>query len=210
MQPPLNAPLARHHSVFFMIMRRLRAPLILLIVIVSISVLGLTLTPGVDDEGRTHYLSFFHAFYFISYTATTIGFGEIPYAFSDQQRLWVLFCIYMSVIGWAYTLGSVFNLLSDRSLRQAISMQRFVRAVRRLREPFYLVAGYGETGRLICQALDRKGVRAVVLEIDDNKVGEIDLHSYALDVPAICADAGNPETLKYAGLTHPHCAGVVA
>lgn len=210
MQPPSNTPLARHHSVFFMIMRRLRAPLILLIVIVSISVLGLTLTPGVDDEGRTHYLSFFHAFYFISYTATTIGFGEIPYAFSDQQRLWVLFCIYMSVIGWAYTLGTVFALLADRSLQQAIAMQRFVRNVRRLGEPFYLVCGYGETGRLICQALDRQGLRAVVIEKDESKVGEIDLHSYAADVPAIAADASNPETLQYAGLTHPSCIGIIA
>ena len=184
--------LARHHSVFFMILRRLRAPLILLIVLFAISVLGLTLAPGPVVDGETSYLSFFHAFYFISYTATTIGFGEIPYTFSDQQRLWVIFSIYLSVIGWAYTLGAIFSLLSDRSLRQAIAMQGFVRAVRRLREPFYLVCGYGETGRLICQALDRMGLRAVVVEVDENKVGELDLHAYAADVPAICADAGNP------------------
>ena len=38
--------LARHHSVFFMILRRLRAPLILLITLFAISVLGLTLAPG--------------------------------------------------------------------------------------------------------------------------------------------------------------------
>src|SRR5690606_37853131 len=97
---------------------------------------------------------------------TTIGFGEIPHSFSDQQRLWVIVSIYLSVVGWAYTLGSVFSLLSDRSLQQAIAMQRFVRAVRRLREPFYLVCGYGETGRLICSALDRMGLRSVVIEID--------------------------------------------
>jgi len=203
-------PLARHHSIFFLIMRRLRAPLILLITIMAISVLGLTLTPGAEENGQVQYLSFFHALYFMSYTATTIGFGEIPYAFSDQQRLWVVFCIYMSVVGWAYTLGTVFALLSDRSLQQAIAMQRFVRAVRRLREPFYLVCGYGETGRLICNALDRMGLRSVVVEIDETKVGEIELHSFAADVPALCADASNPETLQYAGLTHPHCAGVIA
>ncbi|MGD9870710.1 MAG: TrkA family potassium uptake protein [Thauera sp.] len=202
--------LARHHSVFFLILRRLRTPLILLITLFAIAVLGLTLAPGPVVDGRTSYLSFFHAFYFISYTATTIGFGEIPYTFSDQQRLWVMVSIYLSVIGWAYTLGAVFNLLSDRSLRQAIAMQRFVRAVRALREPFYLVCGYGETGRLICQALDRMGLRAVVVELDENKVGELDLHNYALDVPAICADASNPEILKFAGLTHNSCVGVVA
>ncbi|TAH44894.1 MAG: potassium channel protein [Betaproteobacteria bacterium] len=203
-------PLPRHHSIFFLILRRMRAPLILLIVIMAISVLGLTLAPGVDADGNVQYLSFFHAFYFISYTATTIGFGEIPYAFSDQQRLWVTICIYLSVIGWAYTLGSVFSLLSDRNLQQAFAIQRFSGAVRRMREPFYLVCGYGETGRLVCDALDRMGHRAVVIELDESKVGEIELQGYAADVPAVDADARNPETLKFAGLTHPHCVGVIA
>lgn len=203
-------PLPRHHSIFFLILRRMRAPLILLIVIMAISVLGLTLAPGIDADGKVQYLSFFHAFYFISYTATTIGFGEIPYAFSDQQRLWVTICIYLSVIGWAYTLGSVFSLLSDRNLQQAFAIQRFSRAVLRLREPFYLVCGYGETGRLVCEALDRLGHRAVVVELDESKVGEIELQGYVADVPAVDADARNPETLKFAGLTHPHCIGVIA
>ncbi|ENO88150.1 potassium channel family protein [Thauera linaloolentis] len=203
-------PLARHHGIFFLILRRLRAPLILLITIMAISVLGLTLAPGTGENGQARYLSFFHALYFMSYTATTIGFGEIPYAFSDQQRLWVVFCIYMSVIGWTYTLGTLFALLSDRSLQQAIATQRFVRAVRRLREPFYLVCGYGETGRLICNALDRMRLRSVVVEIDETKVGEIELRSFAADVPALCADASSPEVLRYAGLGHPHCTGVIA
>ena len=176
----------------FLVLGRLRMPLIVLVIIYAISVLGLALIPGVDPDGNPWRMGYFHAFYVMAYTATTIGFGEIPYTFSDQQRLWVIFSIYLSVIGWAYTLGAIFSLLSDRSLRQAIAMQGFVRAVRRLREPFYLVCGYGETGRLICQALDRMGLRAVVVEVDENKVGELDLHAYAADVPAICADAGNP------------------
>lgn len=203
-------PLPRHQSIFFLIMRRLRAPLILLISIIAISVLGLTLAPGVDGDGNPTNLSFFHALYFISYTATTIGFGEIPYAFSDQQRLWVVVCIYMSVIGWAYTVGTVFSLLADRNLQQAIRTQRFLRAVQNLREPFYLVCGYGETGRLICDALDRLGFRAVVVEQDEAKIGEVDLSSYHADVPALAADARNPEILKFAGLTHPSCVGVIA
>ncbi|MGL1833391.1 potassium channel family protein [Rhodocyclaceae bacterium SMB388] len=205
------SPLARHHSIFFLIMRRMRAPLIMLIVIIAISVLGLTLAPGVPDEdGNPVSMSFFHALYFMSYTATTIGFGEIPDAFSNQQRLWVIICIYMSVVGWAYTLGSVFALLSDRNLRQAISTQRFITAVRNLHEPFYLVCGYGETGKLICGALDRLGYRVVVLEVKEGRIGETELQNYAADVPALAADARNPETLKYAGLTSRHCAGVLA
>ena len=72
------------NSAFFLVLRRMRAPIILLIVIYAIAVIGLTLVPGVDAEGKIAApLSFFHAFYSVSYTATTIGFGEIPGAFSD-------------------------------------------------------------------------------------------------------------------------------
>ncbi|GHU07531.1 hypothetical protein AGMMS50225_04620 [Betaproteobacteria bacterium] len=207
---PIPSSTARQYSVFLMIMRRLRAPLILLIAIIALSVLGLTLAAGPVVDGETTYLSFFHAFYFISYTATTIGFGEIPYEFSNQQRLWVLFCIYMSAIGWAYTLGTVFTLLADRNLQQAIAVVRFSRAVRRIAEPFYLVCGYGETGRLICQALDRRGFRVVVVESNETHASEVDFYSYTTDVPTLTADAHNPDTLQHAGLTHRNCVGVIA
>jgi Trk K+ transport system NAD-binding subunit len=204
------SPATRHQSLFFLILRRMRMPLILLIAIMAISVLGLTLMPGVGADGEPRRLTFFEAFYFVSYTATTIGFGEIPYAFSPQQRLWVIVTIYLSVVGWTFTLGKLIGLLSDRNLRQAIAMERFARTVRHLREPFFLVCGYGETGRLICRALDRMSRRAVVVEIDEARVAEIDLHEHVADIPAVCADAGKPETLMLAGLTHPSCAGVIA
>lgn len=205
-----GAGAAYRPSIFLMIIRRLRAPLILLIVIISVSVLGLTMAPGPIIDGHPHHMSFFRAIYFISYTATTIGFGEIPYTLSDQQRLWVLFCIYMSVIGWTYTLGSMFALLADSSLQQAIATMRFSRAVRRMREPFYLVCGYGETGRLVCQALNRRGFRMVVVESDEHRVAEIDFADYDADVPALAADASNPDILRQAGLKHPNCIGVLA
>ena len=61
-------------------------------------------------------MGFFDAFYFMSYTATTIGFGELPYPFTDAQRLWVTVTIYLTVIGWAYAIGSLLALLQDRAL----------------------------------------------------------------------------------------------
>ncbi|MCB1826465.1 MAG: potassium channel protein, partial [Candidatus Competibacteraceae bacterium] len=102
-------------------------------------------------EGQPTRMSFFHAFYFISYTATTIGFGEIPNAFSESQRLWIILCIYLSVIGWAYSIGALLALLQDQNFQNAVRVQRFNRVVRHLREPFYLVCGYGETGQLLCR-----------------------------------------------------------
>ncbi|MDZ7622703.1 MAG: NAD-binding protein [Candidatus Competibacteraceae bacterium] len=79
-----------------------------------------------------------------------------------------------------------------------------------MREPFYLVCGYGETGQLICRALDQTGLRAVVIELDDGRVSQLDLHSHTADIPALAADARQPEILKLAGLTHRRCQGVLA
>jgi voltage-gated potassium channel len=66
----------------FLILRRMRTPLIVLIVIFAVSVLGLTVIPGQDLEGEPSRMGFFDAFYFMSYTASTIGFGELPYPFT--------------------------------------------------------------------------------------------------------------------------------
>ncbi|HRY15594.1 MAG: NAD-binding protein [Candidatus Competibacteraceae bacterium] len=199
-----------YESTFFLALRRMRAPLITLIVIYAVSILGLTLIPGLDAEGNPSRMSFLHAFYFISYTATTIGFGEIPNAFSEAQRMWVTLCIYLSVIGWAYSIGALLALLQDQNFRNAVRLQRFGRAVRNMREPFYLVCGYGETGQLLCRALDQLGVRAIVIEVSESRVSQLDLHGHSADIPALAADASQPEILKLAGLTHRYCRGVIA
>lgn len=199
------------NSAFFLVLRRMRAPIIALIVIYAISVIGLTLVPGVDAEGRAAApLSFFHAFYFISYTATTIGFGEIPNAFSDAQRLWVTVCIYLTVIGWSYSVVTLIALLQDKGFQNTLTTNRFVRRVRRLKTPFYLVCGCGETGNLIARTFDRNAQPFVVLEKDELRVEELDLQDFKTDIPALAADARQPDNLLLAGLKHPKCRGVLA
>src|SRR4051812_544549 len=143
----------------------MRVPLIVLIVIFAVSVLGLTLIPGEDAAGRPWRMGVFDAFYVMSYTATTIGFGEIPYPFTYNQRMWVTISIYLTVIGWAYAIGSLLALLQGRSFRQALALQRFRRTVHRLAEPFVLVAGYGRAGELLRHALDAPGRRVVGLDV---------------------------------------------
>jgi len=198
-------------SVVFIILRRMRAPLLLLIGIYAVTVLGLTLVPGVDAQGQpTPPLSFFHAFYFVSYTATTIGFGEIPQAFSDAQRLWVTVCIYLAVVGWSYSIITLLALVQDRGFQQAFTHIAFTRRVRRMGESFYIVCGAGETGGIVHLALDRMGVRSVALDTSEPRIQEIDLLELHADVPALAADASQPEILLAAGLRHPKCRGVLA
>ncbi len=199
------------NSAFFLVLRRMRAPIIVLIVIYAISVVGLTLIPGIDADGKISApLSFFHAFYFISYTATTIGFGELPGAFSDAQRMWVTICIYLTVIGWSYSVVTLIALLQDKGFQNTLTTNRFARRVLRLKAPFYLVCGCGETGNLIARTFDRIEQAFVVLEKDELRVEELDLQDFKTDTPALAADASLPDNLLLAGLKHPKCRGVLA
>ena len=194
----------------FLVLRRMRAPLIVLIAIFSVSVLGLTLIPGEDAEGRPWEMGFFDAIYVMSYTATTIGFGEIPYPFTYNQRMWVTISIYLTVVGWAYAIGSLLALLQDRAFRSALALQRFTRKVARVAEPFILVAGYGRAGELLGHSMDALGRRVVVLDRDAERIDGLELESYHGDVPGLAADARDPGHLGVAGLDHPCCEAVVA
>lgn len=199
------------NSVFFLVLRRMRAPLIVLVAIYAVSVLGLTLVPGVDANGQlAPPLSFFHAFYFISYTATTIGFGEIPAAFSDAQRLWVTVCIYLTVIGWSYSILTILALFQDKGFQNTLVASRFARRVRRIHESFHLVCGCGETGSLVCHTLDRLDRKFVILEKNELRVQELDLEDFKSDTPTLAADARQPANLLLAGLCHSKCRGVLA
>ena len=197
-------------ATIFVIMRRMRAPLIILIVIFAISVLGLTLIPGQDPAGQPFHMTFFDAFYFMSYTASTIGFGELPYPFTDNQRMWVTISIYLTVIGWAYAIGSLLSLIQDRAFRNALALQRFSRKVRRLREPFLLFAGYGQTGELLGRSFDALGQQFVVIDQSADRIDSLDLVAYHADIPGLAGDVRNPHHLAVAGLDHPYCSGVLA
>jgi Trk K+ transport system NAD-binding subunit len=200
----------RASETIFLILRRMRAPLIVLIAIFGVSVLGLTLIPGQDAEGRPWDMGFFDAIYVMSYTATTIGFGEIPYPFTYNQRMWVTISIYLTVVGWAYAIGSLLGLLQDRAFRSALALQRFTRKVARLAEPFVLIAGYGRAGELLGHSMDALGRRVVVLDRNDERIDGLELESYHGDVPGLAADARDPGHLGVAGLDHTCCEAVVA
>ena len=62
------------NDILYILLRRLRAPLITLIVVYAVAILGMTLIPGRDPDGNVWYMSFFHAFYFVSFMGSTIGF----------------------------------------------------------------------------------------------------------------------------------------
>lgn len=78
----------------------MRLPLVAVILAYAVSIIGMVLIPGMDDQLNPWRMSFFHAFYFLSFMGSTIGSGEIPYPFTDTRWLWTTAGMYMTVIAW--------------------------------------------------------------------------------------------------------------
>ncbi len=189
---------------------RMRAPFLAVIAAYSISILGMVLIPGVDDQGNVWHMSFFHAFYFVSFTATTIGFGEIPYPLTDAQRLWALVTVYMTVVAWFYALGKIIALVQDKTYQQVAKESHFKREVKKITQPFYLICGLGETGHAVVKALTSEHYRVVVVDQQEDKISHLALDELKEFVPSLVGDASIPNVLELAGVKQPNCRGVIA
>jgi len=197
-------------DVVFLLLKRLRGPLIFLICVYAVAVLGLVLIPGADPQGNVWRMDFFHAFYFVSFMGSTIGFGEIPYPFTGPQRMWVTACIYFSVVAWLFAIGRLITAVQDPAFNKAVTKTSFRRGVRRISERFFLVCGYGDTGATVVAALAKNGLRSVVVDRNQDRINVLELIELPLFVPGLCDDCTQPQVLIDAGLTNSRCAGVLA
>jgi len=192
------------------VLRQMRRPIMTLLVVYAIAVLGMTLIPGKEIDGQIHYMSLFHSFYFITYTATTTGFGEIPYEFSEAQRIWAIVCLYVGVIAWFYAIGAIIRLVQNPHFRLALAERNFVKIVERIIGPFYILCGFGDTGSLLARGLSDARIPTVILEADEARIQALTLRDYNVPMPGLCADASIPRHMQEAGLERPNCRAVIA
>lgn len=197
--------------VTFIVLRFMRGPLLVLTIVYAISMLGWALVPGAQtDDGTAPPLSLFHAFYFLAYTATTTGFGELPHPFTEAQRMWAMVSLYAGVIAWLYAIGAIVRLVRNPHFQSVLAERRFTRAVARLPGSFIIVCGFGNTGSLLTRGLSDAGIDAVILDRDPDRIAAVLLRDYRVATPALCADARVPDHLIEAGLMRPNCRAVVA
>lgn len=192
------------------VLRYMRTPILLLIVVSAVTILGMVAMPGQPVNGEPSHMSFFHALYFLTYTATTTGFGEIPVEFSNAQRLWAMFSLFISVVAWVYAIGSIFGLIQNPFFQRALAQRRFSLDVSRIKGPFYVLCGFGDTGSLLTRGLSDAGYTVTVIDNDPVRIEALSLRDYPVTMPGLCADAGVPRRLIAAGLEMPNCRGVVA
>jgi voltage-gated potassium channel len=188
----------------------MRKPFLVILLTYTISMLGFLLIPGVDLNGNTYNMTIFDAFYFISYTATTIGFGELPYPFTYTQRIWVTFSTYLTVLGWFYSVGSLLTLLQDKLFLQEIEKTKFLRQIKNLNEKFIVVLGYNQiTRKIITKALNQ-GLRTVVISKDKMEINHLLLENFTPTVPVLFSENYSVKVLEAAGLNKRNCKAIVS
>lgn len=199
-----------NESSIWLFLRKMRSPLIVLNLAHAIPVLLLTLVPGIDAQGNPAHLTIFDAMYIVGYTATTIGFGEIPYAFSYPQRIVVLITIYTTVPAWFYALGSLIALFQEKTFINAVIMNTFRRKVSRLGQDFIIICGYNNASKLLIDQLNSDNLyRIVVIDKNPEKIEQLDIELYMPTIPSIAADASMTSVLKSSGIQSPNCKFIV-
>ena len=198
------------NNAFWIILQKLRTPLLVIIVTYSVAILGMVLIPGMDDNGHVYHLTFFDAFYFVSYMASTIGFGEAPYTFTYEQRLWVSICIYVTVIGWFYGIGALVSAVTDKMLKFEMMRNRFRKNVKAITNDFVIILGYTYVNIEIIKKLHDVDIEVVIIDENEDKLNHFLLEDFRLDVPIMIGDGLEADTLKDAGITLPNCKAIVS
>jgi len=198
------------NSSLWIVLQRMRLPIVVISLTYVIAMIGLLLIPGVDDNGNVYHLTIFDAFYFTTYTATTIGFGELPYALTHAQKIWVSISIYLTVLGWFYGIGTLVSLLQDKLFLSEIAIARFKKAVKNIKEDFVIVLGYSETTSEIIKKLIDANLRVVVIEKDQARADYLMLEGFIPIVPILVADVHQARALEYAGIKKRNCKYIVS
>lgn len=198
------------NDIVWLTMRRMRTPLIVMILVYSLSVFGMVMIPGQDETGRAIQVNFLEASYFIAIMATTIGFGEMPVAFTDAQRLYVFIILFPNVVAWLYSIGTILSLFLDPQFRDVLQRSHFKRRIKWLDGPYYIVCGFGNTGSLIVKGLLKRGINAAILEREREIVNGMVLDNDFSHLPALAGDVTDRRLLVLAGLEDKRCLGVMA
>lgn len=188
----------------------MRKPFLVILITYAISILGFLFIEGRDSSGNVYNMSIFDAFYFVTYTATTIGFGEIPYPFTYPQRVWVTFCTYLTVLGWFYSIGSLVSLFRDDLFLQEIEKAKFLRQIKNLNEKFIVVLGYNQITKKIIKKALAQGLRTVVIEKDKMKINDLILENFTPTVPILYSETYSVKVLEAAGLKKRNCKAIVS
>jgi voltage-gated potassium channel len=140
-------------------------------------------------------LSLLDALYQTVTTITTVGFREVE-EFGVAEKLFTIVVIVAGVGAVLYTFTLSIQLVAEGWLTDFVGRRRMDRKIADLRG-HVVVCGWGRVGRAVADHLGARGREVVVVDLDRERVGGIEL-------PTIVGDATLNQTLLAAGIERAH------
>lgn len=140
-------------------------------------------------------IPWFDALYQTIISITTVGYSEIG-ANPDNPMTYRVFTLSLVIVGVGsvlYTIGAMADSLIEGSLNEELRRRRVLKAIKELRG-HTIIAGWGQVGHAVAEAVERAGEEVVV--IDRNPVHEESNH------PIVVAEATDDDVLRSAGIEH--------
>lgn len=157
------------------------------------------LLAGVFFIGTAGYVviegwSVLDAFWMVTITLTTIGFGEV-HPLTDAGRIFTILLVVSGVSVGTYAMTQLTRAVLEGDLARAYAERRRQRVMQQL-ENHHIVVGYGRLGRIVTHELHDTGAAVVIIERDPELVRELLDHG----IPALAGDASDDELLREAGI----------
>jgi voltage-gated potassium channel len=121
------------------------------------------------------YLSddtFINALYMTIITITTVGFGEV-HPLSQEERLFTVFLILMSVITVGYVASVLTEYIASGQLFEKIKFNKVQKKIEQLKN-HTIVCGYGRNGKQAVIKLKKFNKKVVIIESDEGLIEEIE------------------------------------
>ncbi len=137
--------------------RRVRLGLQILAVTVFVGAFGFMIIDGA---------SFFDAFYMVTITITTVGFGEV-FELSTLGRMWAILLVFAGLGAAIYTATAQVEYLIDLG-----AVRRRSKILKKIDDlnGHVIVCGYGRVGRAVAKNLVEAGTDVVVVEQDEDRL----------------------------------------
>lgn len=126
-------------------------------------------------------------------TITTVGFRELG-DFGTAEKVFTIVVIVTGVGTVLYTFSLAVQLVVEGELKKLVGRRRMDRTIAHLRG-HVVVCGWGRVGRAVAEDLRHRSRRAVVVDLDVDRMADIEF-------PTVVGDATLDDTLRAAGIEH--------
>lgn len=165
---------------------KLKYPIVLLLMILSIGVVGYKIISDV---------SLIDALYMTVITVSTVGFGEL-HPFNETEKIFTIFLIITSIGIFGYVISVISEYIANHNIVEELKFKKVENQIKKL-SGHTIVCGYGRNGKQAVSKLRQYKKLCVVIENNESELQNLKSGS----IPYIIGDATNDEILIKAGIS---------